>query len=67
MPLYLLPTPNNGYVERPSKTLAKSCFATEDVLAIPEPHKAIDLKKAERFTKWKVLQMGRVKGVMRWR
>ncbi len=65
MALYLLPTQNNGHVERPSRTLAILGSAAEDVLAIPEPHTASDLGRTESFTEWKALQVERIKGVMR--
>ena len=67
MALYLIPTNKNVYIERRSKSLAKLGFATEDVLAMPEPHKASDLGKPERFTSWKALKALKVesiKGVM---
>ncbi|MDI1253313.1 hypothetical protein [Thermomonas sp.] len=65
MAIYLLPTPKNGYVERPSRVIAASGISTED-LAMPEPNTANDVGKAERFTRWKALQVESIKGVMRW-
>ena len=66
MALYFLPQIKDRYIERPSKTLAKSRFATEDVLAMPESNTASNLGMATRFTRWKALQVESVKGVMRW-
>jgi hypothetical protein len=65
MAIYLLPTPRNGDVACPSRAIAASGISTKD-LAMPELHAAINLGKAERFTKWKALQLKGIKGVMRW-
>lgn len=65
MALYLLPTPRNGYVERPPRVIVTSGISTED-FAKPELHAERNLEKAELFTRWKALQVTGIKGVMRW-
>jgi hypothetical protein len=65
MALYLLPTPRNGYAERPSRAIAASGVSTED-LVMPELHAASDVRPGEPPTKWKALQVKGIKGGMRW-
>lgn len=65
MALYLLPTPRNGYIERPSRAITASGVSTEDRL-MPELHAVSDARLGEPPTKWRALQVKGMKGVMRW-
>ena len=65
MALYFLPQIKDRHVARPSKALAKSGFATENFLTIPELNTASNSGAATRFTRWKALHVESIKGVIR--